>query len=152
PPAPRPAAAPSTAPPPPPEARAAQQRSAIATTLREIVAAAVAPEDALQPALEAIVGSVGAGAGAVCLYDSRRELLRLAVETGLADEGCKRRPTARRNDPVTWDMPLNALLNRRVYLIDNASQNRYVPPLTEAAGGMRTVVCIPLLAGVNQLG
>lgn len=127
-------------------------RSDVAATLRQIVADAVAPEDALQPALEAVVEAVTASAGAVCLYDSRRELLRLAVETGLSDEGCKRLRNVRRNDPVTWDMPLNALLNRRVYLIDNAAQNRYVPPLLDPATSMRTVVCIPLLTGVNPLG
>ncbi|MFN8544631.1 MAG: hypothetical protein U0807_10580 [Candidatus Binatia bacterium] len=147
-PAPPPVRAAPVAATPPPQPTAPP----IAARLREIAATALAPEDALEPALQSIVEGIGVTAGAVCLYDARRELLRLAVETGLSDDGCRKLRNVRRSDPVTWDMPLQGLLNRRVYLIDNAAQNRYVPPLVEQAGSMRTVACLPLLSGTSPLG
>jgi len=86
--------------------------------LREIGQAAVAPEDALEPALRAIVEAIGAGAGALCLFDPRYGVLRLAAESGLSDEGCKRLRNVRRGDPTSWDMPLHGVLNKRAYLIE----------------------------------
>jgi chromosome segregation ATPase len=49
-------------------------------------------------------------------------------------------------------MPLQSLINRRAYLIQNASQNRYVPPLIEDAKAMRTVACLPLFTGTTPVG
>src|SRR5579884_980321 len=108
----------------------------LAARLQDIAAAAGAAEDALEPALEATVEAVGAVAGALCLYDERRQLLRLAVETGLSEEGCRRLRAVRGNDPSGWDIPLSGLLNRRVYVMENAAQHRYVPPLLEDARAM----------------
>ena len=115
------------------------------------IAANAAPEDVLEPALRAIVAESGAAAGALCFFDSRQELLRLAAEVGLSDDGCRQLRCVRRGVAAGWDIPLHGLLNRRAYLIDSAAQNRYVPPLVEAPGGMRAVVCIPLYAGPNPL-
>ena len=119
--------------------------------LREI-AATVAPEDAFAPALEAILDASRAQAGAICLYDQRYGLLRLAAEVGLSDEGCRRLRNVRRADPATWDMPLHGLLNRRAYLIESAARNRYVPKLAEPAASMRTVACVPIYAGPTPVG
>ncbi|TMA55289.1 MAG: hypothetical protein E6J75_12285, partial [Deltaproteobacteria bacterium] len=116
------------------------------------IAASAAPEDMLEPALRAIVSESGAAAGALCFFDSRQDLLRLAAEVGLSDEGCRQLRAVRRGAATGWDIPLHGLLNRRAYLIDSAAQNRYVPPLVESPGSMRAVVCIPLHAGPSPLG
>ena len=111
----------------------------LAQRLSEI-AASVAPEDMLEPALRAIVTESGAAAGALCFFDSRQDLLRLAAEVGLSDEGCRQLRAVRRGAATGWDIPLHGLVNRRAYLIDSAAQNRYVPPLVEPPGSMRAIV------------
>jgi len=120
--------------------------------LRKIGSEAAALEDALDPALAAIVEATGATGAAICLYDPGRETLRLAAEFGLSDEGCRRLRTVRRNDPASWDMPLQGLLNRRVYLIESASRNRYVPPLVEPVASVRTIACLPIFDGATRFG
>lgn len=110
------------------------------------------PEEAFEPAIEAILESTGATAGAICLYDVRHGVLRLTAERGLSDEGCRRLRSVRRGDPACWDMPLHGLLNRRAYLIESAAKNRYVPPLIDAVTLTRTVACIPIYADTAPLG
>src|SRR5439155_335628 len=56
------------------------------------------------------------------------------------------------SDPTAWDMPLNGLMNRRAYLIESASRNRYVPRLVEHAAAVRTIACVPLHAGPTPVG
>jgi CheY-like chemotaxis protein len=120
--------------------------------LAQIASEAVAPEDALEPALAAVVEASGAVAGALCLYDIRQCLLRLTAEVGLSDEGCQRLQTVRRADPACWDMPLHGLLNRRAYLIESAAKNRYVPNLVEKKTVVSTVICLPLYHHSAPLG
>jgi hypothetical protein len=48
-------------------------------------------------------------------------------------------------------MPLHGLLNRRVYLIDSAARNRYVPALVDSPG-VRTIACLPMYAGMAPQG
>lgn len=119
--------------------------------LREIAESVASPEDALEPMLHAIGDSTGAVAGAVLLYDVRLRLLRLAVEAGLSDEGCKKLRIIRKGEADAWEMPLHGLMNGRAYLIDNASQNRFVPRLIDEASEMTTVVCLPLYSGQTPL-
>jgi CheY-like chemotaxis protein len=126
--------------------------AALGEKLREIAAAAAAPEDALEPALQAILAASGAQAGAICLFDARHNILRLAAESGLSDDGCRTLRSVRRGDPTSWDMPLHGLLNRRAYLIESASRNRYVPRLVEHGATVRTVACIPLYGGASPVG
>ena len=116
------------------------------------IAAEAAPEEALEPALQAVLEESGVHAGALCLFDPRQGVLRLAAESGLSDEGCRRLRTVRRGDPATWDMPLHGLMNGRAYLIESAARNRYVPRLIEAAASVRTVACVPLNAGPAPVG
>jgi CheY-like chemotaxis protein len=133
----------------------ASSRVTVADLAERLVAirdAAAAPEDALEPALETVVEASGAVAGAVCLYDVRQCILRLTAEVGLSDEGCQQLRTVRRADPACWDIPLHGLLNRRAYLIESASRNRYVPKLVEARTALTTVICIPMFAGMTPLG
>jgi hypothetical protein len=123
----------------------------LAEHLHQIATEAPAPEDALEPALRAILEACGATAGAICLFDQRNEMLRLAAEVGLSDEGCRQLRSVRRGGVGTWDMPLHSLLNRRAYLIESAARNRYVPPLVEPAASVRTLACVPLYAGSTPL-
>jgi CheY-like chemotaxis protein len=119
--------------------------------LVEIGQAVSAPEDALEPALQAVVEAAGAAAGALCLYDVRQCVLRLACDVGLSDDGCGQLQTVRRGDPACWDMPLHGLLNRRAYLIESAARNRYVPRLLPKNRPVSTVICIPLYEGITPL-
>jgi CheY-like chemotaxis protein len=125
---------------------------ALAARLRDIAAAKDLSADGLERALKAILEATGAAAGAICLYDQRRECLRLAAESGLSDEGCRRLRTVRRGDAANWDMPLHGLLNRRAYVIESAAQNRYVPPLVESKTSVRAVACLPLYGGPTPVG
>jgi len=123
-----------------------------AERLKAIVHEAATPEDALEPVLHWIVEAMGGAGGAICFFDQRKELLRLAAECNLSDEGCRRLRSVRRGDVAGWDMPLHGLLNRRAYLIDSAAKNRYVPPLVEGPSLVRSVVCLPVYQGANALG
>jgi CheY-like chemotaxis protein len=133
-------------------ARPAPPAETLPERLREIAAAAAVPEDALEPALRAISETSRAHAAAVCVFDSRHAILRLVAEVGLTDEGCRRLRSVRRGDPSAWDMPLQGLLNRRAYLIENASRNRYVPRLVEHASAVRSIACLPLYSGPAPIG
>src|SRR5262245_61092131 len=120
--------------------------------LKAIIRDAPTPEDALEPSLRWIVESMGGAGGAICFFDHRKELLRLAAECNLSDEGCRRLRSVRRGDVTGWDMPLHGLLNRRAYLIDSAAKNRYVPPLIEPPSLVRSIVCLPIYQGNTALG
>ena len=136
----------STAPAPAPDPAAA-----LADRLRAI-AAHEAPEDALQPALQAILEATGAQAGALCLFDVRYGLLRLAAEVGISDEGCRALRSIRQDDARGWALPLQCLRDRRPYLIDATSGAHHVPPLVEAGAALCSVACVPLCAGETPLG
>jgi hypothetical protein len=124
----------------------------LAARLRELSASAGALEDALEPILQAILETTGATAGALCLYDFRQQVLRLAAEIGLSDEGCRKlRSIARRGDGDCWGIPLHGMLNRRCYLIENAARNRFVPPLIPDAKKIETVACLPVYSGDTPL-
>jgi CheY-like chemotaxis protein len=133
------------------ERPASQPTSALLEQLQAIAASATVPEDALEPALKAIIENTGASAGALCLFDQRHAVLRLSTEYGVSDEGCRRLRTIRRGDPSCWDIPLHGVVNRRAYLIENASQNRYVPALLGKQTPMRTIACVPVYGGVTAL-
>jgi CheY-like chemotaxis protein len=143
---------PRPAPSEPPAERTASAGERLRQRLREIASAAAAPEDAIEPALHAILEASGTKAGALCLFDQRYGLLRLAAEVGLSDEGCRRLRSVRRADPTAWDIPLGGLLNRRAYLIESPSRNRYVPRLFEPIVSVRTIACVPLYAGPTPVG
>lgn len=104
----------------------------------------MAPEDALEPALRALLGASGAVAGAVCLFDCGDAILRLAAEIGLTDEGCVAL-RALRAGGEGWDAPLATLRDRRARLaVPDA------PPLTDPAPV--AVACVPLIVADRPLG
>src|SRR2546426_650215 len=125
--------------------------AALADSLRAI-AAREAPEDALQPALQAVLEATGAQAGALCLFDVRYGLLRLAAEVGISDEGCRALRSIRQDDARGWALPLQCLRDHRPYLIDAASGAHDVPPLVEAGAALCSVACVPVCAGETPLG
>src|SRR6185503_16481172 len=97
----------------------------------------MAPEDALEPALRALLGASGATAGAVCLFDCGDAVLRLAAEIGLSDAGCSALRSLRAGGEG-WDAPLATLRERRARLavVD-------APALTEPRP--KAVACVPLI-------
>src|SRR5207247_1207750 len=125
--------------------------AALADCLRAI-AAHEAPEDALQPGLQAMPEATGAQAGAICRFDVRYGLLRLAAEVGITDEGCRALRSVRQGDANGWAMPLQCLRDHRAYLIDAASGAHHLPPLVEPGAALRSVACVPLCAGETPHG
>lgn len=103
----------------------------------------MAPEDALEPALRALLGASGATAGAVCLFDCGDAVLRLAAEIGLSDDGCATLRALRAGGDG-WDAPLATLRERRARLAIDA------PPLTDPPSV--TVACVPLIVADRPLG
>src|SRR6266446_3216198 len=96
--------------------------------------------------------TTGAQAGALCLFDVRYGLLRLAAEVGISDEGCRTLRSIRQDDARGWALPLQCLRDHRPYLIDAASGAHDVPPLVEAGAAVCSVACVPLCAGETPLG
>jgi chromosome segregation ATPase len=131
--------------------RASASDEQLRERLRSIASSVASPEDALDPMMRAVIEAMGACAGAVCLFDVRDRRLRLAAEAGLSDEGCRRLRSVRKGEADAWEMPLHGLVNGRAYLIENASRNRFVPPLIDDAGEMSAVVCLPLSDGETPL-
>jgi hypothetical protein len=102
---------------------------------------AIAPEEALEPALRALVEQSGAVAGAICLFDPGEKALRLAAEIGLSDEGCRVLRTVRADSPV-WHAPLSSLLDRRVCVLEPGDPAT-LPSLVDAADSL-AVACMPV--------
>src|SRR5262249_8178627 len=116
--------------PPPVPAAADDVGGGLAQRLRG-VAASGAPQGAPQPALQAVVTALGVQAGAICLFDVRYGLLRLATEVGISDEGCRSLRSIRQGDAKGWELPLQGLRDRRTYLVDAAQGGGHLPPLVE---------------------
>jgi hypothetical protein len=136
----------------PAEASSGGAGDALVERLRQLASGGCLPEARLEPALRAVLETVGVSAGALCLFEQRREMLRVATHVQLSEEGVRQLGCVRRGGFGSWDMPLQSLLNRRVYLIENAARNRYVPALVESAASMRTIACLPLYAGATPVG
>ncbi|HEY2385503.1 MAG TPA: hypothetical protein VGK30_00960 [Candidatus Binatia bacterium] len=133
------------APPPGPLAAApAASEDQLGDRLRAIVESVASPEDALDPMIRAVIEAMNACAGAVCLFDTHERKLRLAAESGLSDQGCRRLRSVKEGEADAWEMPLHGLINGRAYLIENAYRNRFVPHLIDDPNEMSAVVCLPL--------
>ncbi|HEV7731524.1 MAG TPA: hypothetical protein VGR62_05145 [Candidatus Binatia bacterium] len=104
----------------------------------------MAPEDALEPALRALLGASGATAGAVCLFDCGDAVLRLAAEIGLSDAGCTALRVLRAGGDG-WEAPLATLRERRAQLTPIDPPALTDPPQT-------AVVCVPLIVDDRPLG
>ena len=126
----------------------AHQAGPLEQRLREIAGGADAPEDALEPALQALCEATGIGAAALCLYDAQQEVLRLTTDIGLSDEGCRYLRSVRQGAGATWDVPLRSLTSRRAFLLDRSPA---LPPLVDAMASVTTVACVPVCAGATPI-
>jgi CheY-like chemotaxis protein len=120
----------------------------LAARVREIGAGGTAPEEVLELALRAVLDAAEVGAGALCLFDARRQVLRLATEVGLSDEGCRRLRAigAGTEGAEAWTLPLESLRVRRACLLD-AENGKGLPRLVEPAAAARSLACVPVFAG-----
>jgi GAF domain-containing protein len=101
-----------------------------------------APEDALEPALRVLVENAGALAGALCLYNARDGLFRLAAEVGLSDAGCRRIRTVRK-DAGGWTAPFESMAAGRAVVLRRPAA---LPGLVEPDGLVEAIACLPLFA------
>src|SRR5262245_45273742 len=108
-----------------------------------------APEDTLEPALRAVLDTSGASAGALCLFDREREVLRLAAEVGLSDDGCRQLRTLSRAAASCWQLPLDSLFARRIRTLESDAD---VPPLVDPAPVPAAVACVPLFSNDQPFG
>jgi len=86
--------------------------------------------------------------GALLRYDSEAQSLLLLAHEALSEAAVDAIRLIRRGVSGVWDMPLHAVLQRRVYIIDRPKENPFVPSLISAEQGMLTnAALMPLFAG-----
>src|ERR1051325_10384180 len=121
-----------------PEAQERLQR-ATAAPLDE----ANAPE-----ALIAVLEPLHLRFGALLRYDSESQSLTMLAHQGLSPQAIDAIRLIRRGVGGVWDMPLHAVLQRRVYIIDKPKENPFVPPLLDGTeqGVLTNAALIPLFA------
>ena len=124
-------------------AEAAERSERLVERLEEVTRTARTPEDALEPALRAILDDTGAAAGAISVFDETDESLRLVAEVGLAEEGYRRLQTAGNREPPTWDLPLQSIRTGRPY-VAHARDHGDLPHLVESTAPVRALACVPL--------
>jgi chromosome segregation ATPase/CheY-like chemotaxis protein len=104
-------------------------------------------------ALRVILDALHLHRGALLVFDPFDQTLALVASRGLDPQGQERLRRVRRNDPLSWDMPLHGLLSERAYLIDEPSLNRYVPPLAEQGNAaLARIACLPLFRQRHPVG
>lgn len=100
----------------------------------------------------ALLGSILEGVrlrhGALLRYDSDSQSLALVAHEGLAPQAVDALRLVRRGVSGVWDMPLHAVLQRRVYIIDRPKENPFVPTLLEGSdqGVLTNAAVMPLFA------
>ncbi len=100
--------------------------------VRELTAQLLADENG--PALlGAILEGVRLRHGALLRYDSELQSLALVAHEGLAPQAVEALKLVRRGVSGVWDMPLHAVLQRRVYIIDRPKENPFVPTLLQGS-------------------
>ncbi len=115
--------------------------------LRTLTAATL--DEATAPAaLSATLEAVHLRHGALLRYDSESQSLSLLAHEGLAQPAIDAIRLVRRGVSGVWDMPLHAVLQRRVYIIDHPRDNPFVPPLLQGAdqGVLTNAAVLPLFA------
>ncbi|MGH7818168.1 MAG: hypothetical protein ACREQ9_00170, partial [Candidatus Binatia bacterium] len=104
---------------------------------------------ALQAALEAIRLHYGA----LLHYESEGPTLSLVCHQGLTSRAVEAIRLIRRGVSGVWDMPLHAVLQRRVYLIERPRENPFVPVLLDEEQGVLTnVAVLPLFSAGSVTG
>ena len=101
-----------------------------------------APEDALEPALRVLVENANALAGALCLFNARDGVFRLAAEIGLSDAGCRNIRTVRK-DARGWAAPFESIAAGRAVVLRRPAA---LPALVDPDGLVEAIACLPLFA------
>jgi chromosome segregation ATPase len=98
--------------------------------------------------LGAILQGIRLRHGALLRYDSDSQSLALLAHEGLASQAVEALQVVRRGASGVWDMPLHAVLQRRVYIIDRPKENPFVPPLLQGSevGLLTNAAVMPLFA------
>ena len=86
--------------------------------------------------------------GALLRYDSDSQSLSMVAQVGLSPQAVGAIRSIRRGVSGAWDMPLHAVQQRRVYIIDKPKENPFVPPLLPGAdqGVLTNAAVLPLFA------
>jgi chromosome segregation ATPase len=100
------------------------------------------------PLLAAILEGVRLRHGALLRYDSELQSLTLVAHEGLAPPAVEALKVVRRGVSGVWDMPLHAVLQRRVYIIDRPKENPFVPTLLQGSdlGVLTNAALMPLFS------
>ena len=97
-----------------------------------------------------IAMAVRVRAVAVLGYDRRRDRLVLLAEHGLRPEA---RVVLGGGADCTWDIPMRALRNRRIAVVEAAHQNPFVPPsLVELSPAGLCIASVPLYYDYDPVG
>lgn len=92
--------------------------------------------------------------GALLRYDPASQGLDMLAEAGLAQQAVDAIRRIRRGASGVWDMPLHAVLQRRVYIIDRPKENPFVPTLLQGSdqGVLTNAALIPLFCAGSVTG
>ncbi len=92
--------------------------------------------------------------GALLRYDSETQSLTMLAHEGLAPPAIDAIRLVRRGVSGVWDMPLHAVLQRRVYIIDKPKENPFVPMLLNGADQnvLTNAAVLPLFAAGSVTG
>jgi chromosome segregation ATPase len=122
-------------------------------TLRQLT---VSPLDEITApkALAAILEALHLRYGALLRYDSESQSLAMVAQEGLAEQAIGAIRLIRRGASGVWDMPLHAVLQRRVYIIDRPKENPFVPTLLQGSdlGVLTNAAVMPLFAEGSVTG
>ena len=105
------------------------------------------PLDALTAeVLPAMLAIFDAPAGALLLYRREDATLTLAAARGLAVAGAEALEVLRWGDVETSEMPLRALVDRKIYVVQNPDQDPFIRRLvgTDQRRPVSTVAAVPL--------
>ena len=139
--------------PPPPVAAAPREPAQTITpeAQERLQRATAAPLDEANAseALIAVLEPLHLRFGALLRYDSESQSLTMLAHQGLSPQAIDAIRLIRRGVGGVWDMPLHAVLQRRVYIIDKPKENPFVPPLLEGSeqGVLTNAALVPLFSG-----
>ena len=111
-------------------------------------------ETSAAAALTQVLEAVHLRHGALLRYDSDNQSLSLLAQEGLSSQAANAIRLIQRGASGVWDMPLHAVLQRRVYIIDRPKENPFVPPLLDGAdqGVLTNAAVLPLFSSGSVTG
>jgi hypothetical protein len=105
-------------------------------------------------ALMAVLEALRLRYGALLRYDSESQSLTMVAQQGLSEGAIDAMRIIRRGVSGVWDMPLHAVLQRRVYIFDKPKENPFVPTLLASSdqGALTNAAVVPLFAAGSATG